>query len=282
MGLDRKTIDINTIEEPASLKFLYENPFGRILLKIATLPVFSVIAGTFLDSGLSKGFIKGFIEKNRIDMYDYGRSGSYKSFNDFFTRKIKPGKRPVDMDPKAFISPCDSKLLVYKIDSNTGMNIKGREYTVDEILGGTGDAQEFKDGIAMVFRLTVDDYHRYCFPDSGSVLCRKSIKGKLHTVSPVSKDHKIYHENTRDVSILKTDNVGTMAYIEVGAMLVGRIVDEGIGIFAKGQEKGHFEPGGSTVIILANNIKIDEDIMEQSVSGIETKVRYGERIGTAL
>ena len=73
-----------------------------------------------------------------------------------------------------------------------------------------------------------------------------------------------------------------MAYIEVGAMLVGRIVDEGIGIFAKGQEKGHFEPGGSTVIILANNIKIDEDIMEQSVSGIETKVRYGERIGTAL
>ena len=186
------------------------------------------------------------------------------------------------MDPKAFISPCDSKLLVYKIDSNTGMNIKGREYTVDEILGGTGDAQEFKDGIAMVFRLTVDDYHRYCFPDSGSVISRKQIKGKLHTVSPISKDHRIYHENTRSVSILKTDNFGIIAYIEVGAMLVGRIVDEGIGIFAKGQEKGHFEPGGSTVIILANNIKIDEDIMEQSVSGIETKVRYGERIGTAL
>ena len=84
------------------------------------------------------------------------------------------------------------------------------------------------------------------------------------------------------MNILSTDNFGTLAYIEVGAMLIGRIVDEGAGVFVKGQEKGYFEPGGSTVIILATNIKIDEDIMEQSLSGVETKVRYGERIGESV
>lgn len=280
---DRQTESYEEIEQfgAGKLNFLYNNPFGRLFLGIAVSSFVSDIYSKKKSKKSSCKDIPEFIRNHNIDMGDY-EDKEYESFTDFFTRKIKPGKRPVDMDPKAFISPCDSKLLVYKIDSNTGMNIKGREYTVDEILGGTGDAQEFKDGIAMVFRLTVDDYHRYCFPDSGSVISRKQIKGKLHTVSPISKDHRIYHENTRSVSILKTDNFGIIAYIEVGAMLVGRIVDEGIGIFAKGQEKGHFEPGGSTVIILANNIKIDEDIMEQSVSGIETKVRYGERIGTAL
>jgi phosphatidylserine decarboxylase len=133
-----------------------------------------------------------------------------------------------------------------------------------------------------VFRLTVDDYHRFGFPDSGRVVSRKKIKGKLHTVSPVSRNHKIYQENTRNVCILNTDNFGTIAYIEVGAMLVGRIRDHGDDVFAKGQEKGYFEPGGSTVIMLVKDIKMDEDIMKQSVSGIETKVRYGERIGESL
>ena len=280
---DRQTESYEEIEQfgAGKLNFLYNNPFGRLFLGIAVSSFVSDIYAKKKSTKSSCKDIPEFIRNHNIDMGDY-EDKEYESFNDFFTRKIKPGKRPVDMDPKAFISPCDSKLLVYKIDSNTGMNIKGREYTVDEILGGTGDAQEFKDGIAMVFRLTVDDYHRYCFPDSGCVISRKQIKGKLHTVSPISKDHRIYHENTRSVSILKTDNFGIIAYIEVGAMLVGRIVDEGADDFSKGQEKGHFEPGGSTVIILANNIKIDEDIMEQSVSGIETKVRYGERIGTAL
>ena len=108
------------------------------------------------------------------------------------------------------------------------------------------------------------------------------IKGKLHTVSPVSKNHKIYMENTRQVNLLKTEKFGTIAYIEVGAMLIGRIVDNGTDVFEKGQEKGYFEPGGSTVIILVKNVEIDKDIMEQSASGIETKVRYGERIGRAL
>lgn len=263
------------------LEFLYNNPFGRLFLGIAVSPFVSDIYAKKKAKKSSCKDIPEFISNHNIDMSDYEEK-EYESFTDFFTRKIKPGKRPVDMAPDAFIAPCDSKLLVYKIGGDTRMNVKGREYTAAEILGGEEHAKEFSNGYALVFRLTVDDYHRFCFPDSGKVISRKEIKGKLHTVSPVSKDHKIYHENTRNVNILKTDNFGMLAFIEVGAMLIGRIVDEGAEVFSKGQEKGYFEPGGSTVIVFANNIKIDDDILEQSVSGVETKVRFGERIGEKI
>ena len=280
---DRRTDTYEDIVQygAGKLAFLYNNPLGRLLLGIAVSPFVSNVYAWKNSRKSSAKKIPGFIKEHNIDMSDY-EDREYKSFTDFFTRKIRYGKRPVDMAPEALISPADSKLLVYEIEKDTTLRIKGRTYTADEILEDSENAGEFAGGYALVFRLTVDDYHRFCYPDRGCLISRRLIKGKLHTVSPVSKDHKIYMENTRSVNLLKTENFGTVAYIEVGAMLIGRIVDNGTDVFEKGQEKGYFEPGGSTVVILVKNVEIDKDIMEQSASGIETKVRYGERIGRAL
>lgn len=280
---DRRTDTYEEIVQygAGKLAFLYNNPLGRLLLGIAVSPFVSNVYAWKNSRKSSAKKIPGFIKEHNIDMSDY-ENREYKSFTDFFTRKIRYGKRPVDMAPEALISPADSKLLVYEIEKDTTLRIKGRTYTADEILADPENAGEFAGGYALVFRLTVDDYHRFCYPDRGCLISRRLIKGKLHTVSPVSKDHKIYMENTRSVNLLKTENFGTVAYIEVGAMLIGRIVDNGTDVFEKGQEKGYFEPGGSTVVILVKNVEIDKDIMEQSASGIETKVRYGERIGRAL
>ena len=280
---DRKTKTYEDIVQygAGKLDFLYNNPVGRIFLGIAVSPFVSNIYASKNAKKSSVKKIPAFIKEHNIDMSDF-EDREYKSFTDFFTRKIRYGKRPVDMTPGALISPADSKLLVYEIEKDTVMRIKGRTYTADEILGDSENAKEFAGGYALVFRLTVDDYHRFCYPDKGCLISKRFIKGKLHTVSPVSKNHKIYMENTRLVNLLKTEKFGTIAYIEVGAMLIGRIVDNGTDVFEKGQEKGYFEPGGSTVIIMVRNVEIDKDIMEQSVSGIETKVRYGERIGRAL
>ena len=280
---DRRTDTYEDIVQygAGKLAFLYNNPLGRLLLGIAVSPFVSNVYAWKNSRKSSAKKIPGFIKEHNIDMSDY-EDREYKSFTDFFTRKIRYGKRPVDMTPEALISPADSKLLVYEIEKDTTLRIKGRTYTADEILADSENAGEFAGGYALVFRLTVDDYHRFCYPDRGCLISRRLIKGKLHTVSPVSKDHKIYMENTRSVNLLKTENFGTVAYIEVGAMLIGRIVDNGTDVFEKGQEKGYFEPGGSTVIIMVRNVEIDKDIMEQSASGIETKVRYGERIGRAL
>ena len=280
---DRKTKTYEDIVQygAGKLDFLYNNPVGRIFLGIAVSPFVSNIYASKNAKKSSVKKIPAFIKEHNIDMSDF-EDREYKSFTDFFTRKIRYGKRPVDMTPGALISPADSKLLVYEIEKDTSMRIKGRTYTADEILGDPENAKEFAGGYALVFRLTVDDYHRFCYPDKGCLISKRFIKGKLHTVSPVSKKHKIYMENTRLVNLLKTEKFGTIAYIEVGAMLIGRIVDNGTDVFEKGQEKGYFEPGGSTVILLVKNVEIDKDIMEQSASGIETKVRYGERIGRAL
>ena len=130
-----------------------------------------------------------------------------------------------------------------------------------------------------MFRLSVDNYHRFHYIDDGKTLKRKIIKGKFHTVSDASKKYKIYKENQREYSILDTENFGKMIYMEVGAMLIGKIINHNLPNFKKGEEKGYFLPGASTVVLVLNNIKIDEDILENSKNNIETLVEIGEKIG---
>ena len=204
---DRRSKSYIEIEQYGSgkLEFLYHNPVGRLLLWLAVSPLVSGIYGKMQGTRKSASKIAPFIEKNHIDMNDF-EDREYVSFNDFFTRKIRDGKRPIDTNNDAFISPADSKLLVYEINDQTMLHVKGRDYEVSEICEGY-DTDKFKGGLALVFRLCMDDYHRYCFTDSGKVIRRSTIKGKLHTVSPISKDKKIYKENTRNISLLETDNL---------------------------------------------------------------------------
>lgn len=262
------------------LERLYHTWWGRALSKFILLPVFSTMA-TGRDrrrSSIKK--IAPFVREYGIDMSDY-EDREYDSFADFFTRRIKPGKRPFDTDPSVLIAPADSKVTCYDINGDPAFTVKGSVYTPDEIVGNNIDLSSFAGGTAMVFRLSMDDYHHYCHIDAGKVLGSFEIKGKLHTVSSISSAYKIYKENHRVVNILDTENFGRVIYIEVGALLVGRIRNNGAGVFEKGMEKGYFEQGGSTIVLLfeKNRIRPDRDIIEMSCNGIETKVRMGERIG---
>ena len=285
MELSRKTIDINTIEEPGTLKFLYENAFGRALLKIATLPVFSIIAGAFLDSSLSKRFIKGFIEKNHIDMYDYGRSGSYTSFNDFFTRKVREGVRPVDEDPDSLISPCDGKLTAFTIDGDQIFAIKGSFYSVADLLKDEELADEYREGTALVFRLTVDDYHRYCYIDDGRKDDNVHLRGRLHTVQPIAlRNVPVFVQNSREYTVMDTEHFGRVIQIEVGALMVGKIKNhQRVCEIKRGREKGMFLFGGSTIILLFKEgaVNIDGEIFQNTERDLETVVKMGEKIGEA-
>lgn len=262
------------------LERLYHTWWGRALSKFVLLPVFSTLATSADRKKSSVKKIAPFVREYGIDMSDY-EDREYGSFADFFTRRIKPGKRPFDADPSALIAPADSKVLCYDITDDSRFTIKGSVYTPDEIVGNSIDLSAFADGTALVFRLSMDDCHHYCHIDSGKVYGSFEIKGKLHTVSSISSAYKIYKENHRIVNILDTDNFGRVIYIEVGALLVGRIRNCGVSVFEKGMEKGYFEQGGSTIVLLfeKNMIKTDPDILEMSSKGIETKVRMGERIG---
>ena len=237
-------------QQDALLQKLYGTALGRKLLSVLVQPVVSKIAGRFMDSGLSAVLVSPFVQKNHIDLSQYEKQ-EFTSYNDFFTRKICPGSRPFAEAAEAFTAPCDSKLSVYPITAEARFCIKDTQYTMETLTRSKRVAKEYEGGILCVFRLTVDDYHRYAFVDDGEVSREFHIPGVYHTVNPVAGEHyPIYKENTREFCIQKSRHFGHLLLMEVGALLVGRIVNHDVEqTVSRGEEKGYFEFGGSTVIV---------------------------------
>jgi len=134
----------------------------------------------------------------------------------------------------------------------------------------------------LIFRLTPDDYHRYCYIDNGEILHRKKINGALHTVRPVAYQHyNVFCENSRDYTVMQTTNFGKVIQIEVGALFVGKITNHDDDAAKRGAEKGMFQFGGSTIIMLfqKDTVTIDEAIYENTRNHKETIVKMGYKIG---
>lgn len=277
--VDRKTKIEKKLEYSGSIKFLYTSFFGRIILKLISNRFVSKIVGCYMNSSLSRKRIKKTIETNNIDMSIFEKR-EFKSFNDFFTRK--KASLNFDTNKNHFVSPADSKLLAIKLNKNSSFDIKGAPYTLHDIIN-CDISDEYQNGYALIFRLEVTDYHRYHFIDDGTLDKYKYIKGCLHTVQPVAlMKYKVFHRNAREYTILHTKNFGDIIEVEVGAMMVGKISnDKSITSFKKGDEKGYFEFGGSTIILFvkSNEVIIDNDILLNSTLGKETVVSCGEKIG---
>ncbi len=268
-----------------ALKFLYGNAFGRFILKMLICRPVSKAAGWFLCRGISRVFIKPFIKNNNIDMSEY-EDIKFRNYNQFFARHIKKGARPVDMQEQHLISPADSKLSVVPIKEDCRLFVKDTPYTVEEILQNASLAKKYEGGYALIFRLSVEDYHRYCYAVTGQKTDNTFIKGKLHTVMPIANDYyPIYKQNCREYCTVSNDVFGDVTVIEVGALLVGKIVNLHQSRYVtRGEEKGYFQFGGSTIVMLIQKDKVtlDEDILKNSYDGTETVVKFGEKIGTAI
>lgn len=268
-----------------ALSGLYDTIGGRIVLKFLVIPAVSKTVGFFMDSPLSIPLIKKFIKKHNLDTSDFVMK-KFRSYNEFFTRKIKPEKRPIDYRADHLISPCDSKLSVYKIQKNSIFKIKDSLYKISDLLANEFLARRYDGGYCFIYRLEVDDYHRYCYIDDGLKTENVFIEGELHTVNPIAlKRYNIYKRNSREYTILHTDNFGDVVHMEVGALMVGRICNHhGEYYFVKGEEKGMFQFGGSTIVQLFEKGRIcpDRDIIKNTREGFETVVHYGEKTGTAL
>ena len=263
------------------LKLLYSHFLGRCALKVLTLPFITHIGGLYMNSRLSKRQIQPFIQNHHIDMNQYEKQ-DYRCYNDFFTRQIKKEARPICQDHHALIAPADSKLTYYRIGEDTKLWIKDTMYSLSDLLGNHELAQQYDGGTCLVFRLSVDDYHRYCFIDDGSKEEDVYIKGVFHTVNPIANEYyPIYKQNSRSYSLLHTLHFDDVIYMEVGAMMVGKIVNHSLDSFCRGDEKGYFEFGGSTIVVLLKKdiVEIDEDIVCHSLQQDETRVLMGEKIG---
>ena len=267
-----------------TLEFLYKTAAGRALLKPLVGRGVSRFSGALLDTGASRMLIGPFIRRAGIDTADYDLTRIH-SFNDFFCRPLKPGRRSVDMDPDALIAPCDGLLTAVSIRNDTVLHVKQSRWSLSRMLGDAALASEFEGGVCLVFRLCVDNYHRYIYFDSGEKAKNVFLPGALHTVRPVALEEiPVFAENCREYTVIDTDSFGRSVQAEIGAMLVGRIVNNepGPARVCRGEEKGRFEYGGSTILVLLRKDAacLREDIPSASARGIEIPVRLGERIGT--
>lgn len=264
-----------------AIRFAYGNAFGRALTKAVFCRCFvSRLYAAWQRSPLSRGKVRRFIRQYGICVDDC-TCQEFSNFNAFFTRQRK---NYTDLTKKNELPAiADSKLLALSITKERAFQIKGVSYTVSELLENGALASELAGGMCLIFRLAPDDYHRYVYPDQGHQEASVHIPGVLHTVNPIAADMKVYRRNKRSYTLLHTVHFGDVVQMEVGALLVGEIVNHRTeaGAFAKLQEKGYFAYGGSTVILLLKKdaVQIDEDILQHSAQGVETKVRLGERIG---
>lgn len=271
-------------KESKTIRFLYNTVIGRIILKIFSMRFVARISGAFLNSRFSKFLISSFIKKNKIKIEEYEEE-HYKSFNAFFTRKIKKDLRPIDWEKKNLISPCDGFLSAYQIKEGLVLPVKQSQYTISSLLKNETLSKKYKEGICVVLRLCVEHYHRYCYIDWGTKGKNTFIPGKLHTVRPIALEKMpVFSQNCREYTVMQTENFRSVTQIEVGAMFVGKIKNyHEDATFSKGEEKGMFLFGGSTIILLFEKdaVKLDPNYFLSTNENKEVPVKMGEKIGEA-
>lgn len=280
----RRAADKPQKERELMLRCMYHTVPGRVLLKALSGRRFSALCGRFMDSSLSRPLIRRFVRKNHIDLNEYITT-RFRSFNDCFTRRIRPEMRPIPHNPRALIAPCDGRLSAYHISDGLVMPIKQSWYSVSDLLGGDPIAEIYRDGVCLVFRLCVDNYHRYCYIDNATKGRNVFLPGQLHTVRPIALSRvPVFIRNCREYTVMDTAAFGPVTQIEVGALLVGRILNHDAETrVRRGAEKGMFLYGGSTIVLLLRDGAADlpASLFEATARGEETPVRMGEILGYA-
>ncbi|KAJ7634872.1 phosphatidylserine decarboxylase-domain-containing protein [Roridomyces roridus] len=252
----------------------------------------SIKQGLKYDSPESARDIPAFVEFHNLKVSEIRDPlSSFKTFNQFFYRKLKPDARPVDQpdDPYRLVSAADCRFMAFEsVSEATRLWIKGREFTVARLLGDAykHEADRFTGGALAIFRLAPQDYHRFHSPVDGTIGNMTYIAGEYYTVNPqaIRTALDVYGENARKIVPIDSPQFGRVMAVCVGAMMVGSIlttVKEGDTV-KRGQEFGYFAFGGSTIVLLFEKdaLEWDEDLLVNGRASLETLVRVGMGIGT--
>ncbi|WP_353894096.1 phosphatidylserine decarboxylase [Proteinivorax hydrogeniformans] len=291
--IDRVTKEKKREQVPSTklLNWLYySKPGTKTLNMVVKRKWASTIYGLIQSLPMSRYKISAFVNQYGIDLSEAIDSDpkSYRNFNQFFTRKLKSNARPICQERDAIISPVDGKIMAYTdIDINKVIQVKGFYFTLAELINDDKKAQEYLGGLCLVFRLSPADYHWFHFFDWGEVTSHRKIKGSYYSVNPValSRVSNLYCKNKRQVTHFLSENFGETTIVEVGATCVGSIIQTfDNNKVTRGEEKGYFKFGGSTVILFIKKDQavIDDDIIENSNNQLETSVMLGEKIGRKI
>jgi phosphatidylserine decarboxylase len=280
--------NVEKIEQVPSggfMEYLYSGkPFGKLLLhQVFKRKWISAFVGRFMSSSLSKSRINKFIKTFNMSMDDYMvPKDGFKSFNDFFYRKLKPNTRIIE---EGVVSPADGKILAFNsINDVDEFFVKGESFSLHSFFRDEEIAKKYSEGAMAIIRLAPVDYHRYHFHVSGSVGANIKIKGAYFSVSPLAlqKSLRIFCENKREYVEINNPEIGDSLICDVGATMTGSIIQtfkENTKV-NKGDEKGYFAFGGSTLVLFfqKNTISFSKDLIQNTKNGFETTIRMGQRI----
>lgn len=280
-----------------SMRAIYQSKIGLHLMDKGAKEILLSISekqGREMNTTESARDIPAFVEffKDQINLAEVKYPlEHFKTFNEFFVRELKPGTRPVASMERDDVAICaaDCRLMAFKsVEDGQRFWIKGRKFSVQGLLGKETYSSAFADGTLVIFRLAPQDYHRFHSPVSGTIEKFVKIPGCLYTVNPIAVNSKycnVFTENKREVSIISTAHFGKVAFVAIGATMVGSITfsKKAGDHVKKGDEYGYFSFGGSTVICVFEKdaIEIDEDLLANSARSLETLVSVGMKLGVA-
>lgn len=273
---------------PWAIKFFLGARIGRAVYAfLCKNSLFSRIVGRLQRLRVTRQFIKSFVEKYSIREEECLLSlREYGSFNDFFIRKLKPEARPILEGDEICVTPADGAYLVFpSMEDVAAFSIKNQKFSLETFLDDSRLASEYSKGSMVIARLAPFDYHRFHFPVAGIVGSSRRINGYLFSIHPLmlKKNLKVFSENKREITILESKEFGKIAYVEIGALNVGSIHQTfSPGSYVrKGEEKGFFAFGGSTVVLLfqPQRIMFDADLINYSAQGLETRCLMGQSLG---
>lgn len=267
----------------SALRRIYGPGFASAALRaLMSRPLMSFCYGRLQRRAGSRKKIRGFVDSLGIDASEAERPlDDYATLDEFFTRRLRAGARPIDDEPTRLCSPADGRALAFAgLDAGAALPIKGQSLSLATLVGAP---LPFARAAVLVVRLAPADYHRFHAPCAGLLSAPRRMGGPLHSVHPRALAAGApSFANRREVSQLDSQPLGTLLLVEVGAMLVGEIErTRAPGPVAKGEELGMFHFGGSTVVLLADDerVQLDPDLLANSARGLETRVQMGERVG---
>ncbi len=286
-----KKVELEAVYGEGFLKWAYGSYFGRMNVEIMLKrSFFSKVYGWLMKRPNSQKRIKPFIKKYGVDMRDFeGQIQDYKTFNEFFCRKLRKGAREIDLSPGVAVFPADGRHMGFQnITETQSVFTKGQSFNLEKLLGSKLEAQRYIGGSLILSRLCPVDYHRFHFPVEGAVSNPTLINGYLYSVNPMAlrRNLDILFRNKRVKTTIQTQDMGLVTMIEVGATCVGSIIqtfDPNSNI-SKGEEKGCFEFGGSAAILLfePGTLQLAQDLVDQSRQGRELYAHMGDILGKSF
>lgn len=210
--------------------------------------------------------------------------GGFRSFDDFFTRELKSGARPIAANP--LVAPADGVIRAAGQLSSVGcLAVKGHDYSLAELLGSEAEAQHFASGAFAVIYLSPRDYHRVHAPAAGKITQVRAISGERYPVNAIGERHvpNLLARNERVAITLETERLGRLAVVLVGAIVVGRISVSALadrpatGLHRfdsppsvdKGSELGVFHLGSTVVLVVDRSAGLSPRV---------GRIRFGESL----